>query len=73
MVEQAPLPSGPINPKEKKYMDLIAVLQGAGKKPDGTYVCQDKITMYTEQLADLMIEKLNGPATTADIDEWMPI
>lgn len=36
----------------------IAALQGAGRNADGTYICQDRITKYSEMLADALIKNL---------------
>ena len=50
----------PVDPEESVLMKTIAVLQGAGKNADGTYVCQAKITSLSERLADAMLSKLGN-------------
>jgi hypothetical protein len=55
--------------REDALQKLIATLQNAGKLPDGTYVLQEKITKYTNELAELMIQKLDAVVD----DEWMTV
>jgi hypothetical protein len=59
--------------RESMLEKIINTLQNAGKLADGTYILQTKITMYSEELADLMISKLNEVDDAEGDDEWMRV
>ena len=54
------------NSEEGKLKRVIEVLQGAGKRPDGAYVLQDRITEYSTKLADMLINKLLGNTDSSE-------
>lgn len=46
----------------------IAVLQGAGKNADGTFVFQERITQLSARLCDLMMAQIDSESGTAEKD-----